>query len=78
MHLQAELVWSEDLLVRLDDDIHNICATLDISVPEMVVQAAAVEFVRYPLPDCRRVAPQMAGLVGANLFEDYSQRIRQL
>ena len=73
---QDEHRWQ--VISRLNDDVHDIRAALEISVPEMVVLAASVEFVRYPLEECPAVAAQMQALVGANLFEDFSDRMRQL
>lgn len=71
-----ESLWQ--ITSRLNDDIHDIRAVLDISVPDMQVQAASVEFVRYPLQECLCIPAKIQGLVGANLFSDYSQRARQL
>jgi hypothetical protein len=66
------------IVSHLQDDAHDICATLEISVPEMIVLSAIVEFGRYPLEDCPVVAAKMQALIGANLFEDFSERMRQL
>ena len=73
---QDEHRWQ--VISRLNDDVHDIRAVLEISVPDMTVQAASVEFVRYPLEECPAVAAKMQALVGANLFEDFSDRMRQL
>ena len=71
-----EHLWR--LTSRLNDDDHDIRAGLDISVPDMIVRDASVEFARYPLEECLCAAGQIKELIGANLFEDYSQRVRQL
>jgi len=73
---QSEHSWR--VVSHLQDDVHDIRASLEISVPEMVVLTASVEFERYPLEDCPAVAAKMQGLIGANLFEDFSDRMRQI
>jgi len=75
-YAQSEHCWR--VVSHLQDDVHDICASLEISVPEMEVLSASVEFGRYPLEDCPVVAAKMQGLIGANLFEDFSERMRQL
>jgi hypothetical protein len=73
---QDEHLWR--ITSRLNDDIHDIRATLDVSVPDMIIRAATLEFVRYPLEGCLLIPPKIHELIGANLMEDCSLRIRQL
>ena len=73
---QDEHHWR--VVSHLNDDAHDIRATVEVAVPERVVQAARVEFVRYPLEECPAVAAKMQALVGANLLGEFSDRMRQL
>ena len=73
---QDEQLWR--ITSRLDDDIHDIRAELEVSAPDMIVRRAKVEFLRYPLEECLQAPAQMGELVGACLFTDYSERIRRL
>ncbi len=73
---QEEHLWR--ITSQLRDDIHDIRVELDISVPDMVVKDAGAEFVRYPLEECLAAAPIIGKLVGACLFQDFSERSRRL
>lgn len=55
---------------HLKDHIHDIVATLDVSVPEMTIKEAKVELFRYPLERCNDICEQMKKIVGRNLYSD--------
>jgi hypothetical protein len=71
-----ETLWS--ITSVLQDSIHDIRTTLEISVPDLVVQQASIEFVRYPLQECLLVPAKIQALTGANLFDDFMERANQL
>ena len=62
---------------HLKDHVHDILVSLDISVPDMVIRDANVKFIRYPMEGCLKFVDKMKNIVGANLFEDFHEKLRE-
>lgn len=63
------------VISHLKDHIHDIIAIIDVSVPDMVIKDAKVEFIRYPLERCNEICEQMKKIVGKNLYSDFKDTI---
>jgi hypothetical protein len=70
---KEEKLWH--ITSHLKDHVHDILVTLDICAEDMIIQDAAVQFIRYPLEGCLKFVDKMKKLVGANLFEDFRARM---
>lgn len=60
---------------HLQDHLHDIIATVDVSVPDMLIKDAKVEFLRYPLERCKEICGQMKKIVGQNLYSDFKDTL---
>ena len=59
---------------RLVDDAHDIRTEVEVSVPELTIKAAKVQFDRYPIDVCPRIQANVDRLVGLNLVKNYNRR----
>lgn len=63
---------------HLTDTEHDIMVTLDVSVPEMVIEDAQIKFIRHPLEECLMIEEKTAQLKGVNILKDYRSKILPL
>jgi hypothetical protein len=61
----GETLWRASS--ELSDEMHHIKTRLDIRVPAMLVEDAAVEFVRMPLGECGSVCRKAEKLIGTKV-----------
>ena len=52
---------------ELNDEIHHIRTWLDISVPELIVKDAGIEFINMPFVECKLVCEKAKKIIGTNV-----------
>ena len=59
---------------RLVDEAHDVTTEVEVSVPDLDIKAAKVEFARAPIDVCPRIQENVQRLVGLNLLTNYNRR----
>jgi len=62
---------------ELQDEQHNIIAKLEISVPELKIKDASIEFKRKPLEQCLEVCNKTKELIGVSVIHDLSRKLNE-
>jgi hypothetical protein len=63
---------------HLSDTVHDIKLTLEVQVPEMIIQDAEIKFLRQPLNECLAIEQKAQSLIGANIQTEYRSKILPL
>lgn len=63
---------------HLSDTEHDIMLTLEVQVPEMIIQDAVIKFLRHPLNECLFIEQKAQSLRGVNIQTDYRSKILPL
>lgn len=71
-----EEVWR--ITSQLKDSQHDILVSLDVSVPNMIILDAKVDFIRYPMKNCVLIMDKMKELIGINIFTDFISKSNEL
>ena len=66
-----EKTWS--VVSRLVDDAHDIRTEVEVSVPDLVIRDARVEFTRYPMDVCPRIETKVRKIIGLELLKNYNR-----
>jgi hypothetical protein len=62
---------------QLQDPVYNVVTTLDISVPDFIVQSPSVQFFNFPRKECLRASPKMKEFAGTNLRAEFRDVLRR-
>lgn len=71
-----EHIWSA--VSHLKDHQHDIVVTADISVPNMIILAADVDFLNAPMKQCSLINEKMKELIGINIFTEFESKANEL
>jgi len=71
-----ENIWRA--VSHLKDYQHDIVVTVDISVPEMIILAADVDFLNAPMKQCSLINEKMKELIGINIFTEFDSKANEL
>ncbi|MBI4321864.1 MAG: DUF2889 domain-containing protein [Chloroflexi bacterium] len=52
---------------RVEDPIYRVVATIDVSVPDLVIRDTSVRFLNYPRRECEKAAPKIEELIGVDI-----------
>lgn len=63
---------------HLTDTVHDIMLTLEVQVPEMIIQDAVIKFLRNPMNECKAIEQKAQSLKGVNIQADYRSKILPL
>lgn len=66
-----EKTWS--VVSRLVDDAHDIKTEVEVSVPDLVIRDAKIEFTRYPMDVCPRIEAKVKKIIGLELMKNYNR-----
>jgi len=72
---------SDDLWIaqaELQDEQHNIITRLEISIPELIVKDASIEFKRKPMESCEEICNKGKELIGVSVIHELSQKLDEL
>lgn len=72
----SESLWL--ITAELLDSQHNIITKLEVRVPDLVVEAASIEFNNQPLEQCREICDKANELVGCEIVHELSQKLDEL
>ena len=63
---------------HLKDHQHDIVVTADISVPDMIILDANVDFLNAPMKQCSLINEKMKELIGINVFTEFESKANEL
>lgn len=63
---------------HIKDNQHNIVVTVNISVPDMIILDADVNFIKAPIKHCNLIKEKMKKLIGINIFSEFEVKANEL
>jgi len=63
---------------RDEIDIHEMQVELRVSLPDLVITAARVDFATHPAPTCPGIAGHYESLVGLSIARGFTHKVREL
>lgn len=71
-----EHIWRA--VSHLKDHQHDIVVTAYISVPDMIILDADVDFIEAPVKQCILMKEKMKELIGVNIFAEFETKANEL
>ena len=71
-----ENIWKA--VSHLKDHQHDILVTVNISVPDMIILDADVDFINAPMKQCILIKDKIKELIGINIFTEFEIRANEL
>lgn len=71
-----EHIWKS--ISHLNDNQHDILVTVDVSVPDMIILNANVDFLNAPMKQCILIKEKMKELIGVNIFTEFNSKANEL
>lgn len=71
-----ENIWKA--VSHLKDHQHDILVTVTISVPDMIILDADVDFIKSPMKQCILIKDNMKELIGINIFTEFETKANEL
>lgn len=71
-----ENIWKA--VSHLKDHQHDIMVTVNISVPDMIILDADVDFFNAPMKQCNIIKGKMKELIGINIFSQFNSKANEL
>lgn len=71
-----ENIWKA--VSHLKDHQHDILVTVTISVPDMIILDADVDFILAPMKQCTLIKDKMKELKGINIFTEFESKANKL